>query len=103
MVGAACAAVGSRHASTRTPRISALTDRAARLEAEERHRLIEVPDQSSELRLARLIARPARHGRPAIDQRMYPGQGARKLLHDVVQGLPHLPELLLPLQLAAQP
>src|SRR5207249_11180411 len=100
MVGAACAAVGSRHASTRTRRMSVaiLTDRAARLEAEERHRLIEVADQSPELRLARLIARPARHGRRAIDQRMDPGQRARKLLHEAVQGLRHLAELAVPMQ-----
>src|SRR5438876_11961013 len=101
MVGAACATVGTRHASTRTPRISALADRVAWLEAEELHRPIEVPDQSSELRLARLIVRPARHGRRAIDQRVYLGQGARKLLHEAVQGFGHLVELVVPMQLDA--
>src|SRR2546426_4313335 len=96
MVGAACAAVGTRHASTRMPRISvaALTDRAAWLEAEELHHLIEVPDQPPELRIARLVGCPTRHGRHAVDQGVHLRQGARKLLHEAIEGVAHLAELV---------
>src|SRR2546425_11570778 len=104
MLGAARTATGARQATTKAHRISAvvLTDRAGRLEAEELHRLIELLDECPQLRLGRLVVRERRGRRQrgdSIDQRVRLAERGRELLDQAVEGLAHLAELVLPMQL----